>query len=92
MVRGEVGAGFVSAGKEAAAEGRVGYDADVEGSGCAEERDGMGAGVFDFGCEGAVFDLDGGDWVDGLSAPECCGGDFGEAEVADFSLSGICYF
>lgn len=52
----------------------------------------MGAGVFDFGCEGAVFDLDGGDWVDGLSAPECCGGDFGEAEVADFSLSGICYF
>ena len=53
-----------------------------------EEGDGGG---FDVGCEGGVFDLDGVDVVGFAGAAEGGGGDFGEAEVFDFSLS-IYYF
>lgn len=46
---------------------------------------------FDFGCEGALFDLDGGNWVVCVSAPEGCGRAFGETEPADFPLSELLF-
>ena len=72
------------AGDEAAAEGGVSDGGDAEFAASFEEGN---LRVFDVDGERGVFDLDGGDLVDFAGTAECGGGDFGEAEVLDFTGS-----
>ena len=76
---------FVLACQEAPAQGGVVDDGDAELAAGAEE---VGAAVgFDVQGPGVVFDLDGGDGVDGVAAAEGVRGAFGEAEVFDLAFS-----
>lgn len=76
--------GAVRARQEAAAERRVGDDGDAELAAGGEQGDG---GKLDVEAEGRVFDLYGGDGVDGVGAAEGGRGAFGEAEVFDFAFA-----
>lgn len=77
-----------TAGEESASEGGVRDYGDAELAASVEERD---LGVLDVKCEGAVFNLHGGDGVHGVGAAKGGCGGVGDSQVLHLAGSVRCW-
>lgn len=75
--------GFVLPGEETAPERTIGYRGDTK---LAAGLKKAYLGVLDVSREGAVFNLDGSDWVDFIGTAEGGRGNLAKTKVLDFSF------